>query len=197
MRDYTYEEHRRRKMLSQQYPFSPHEAIYFHGLDMVNNGETNERISVMDTPPIHQENRLFNDIEFQSKLKALFSHDRYRRTGRSHVLAKVLIEIALETGEHIAFVDHHDVFNISHRHKYEFMKMVREIIDEYLYYGVDIQIIDLNEKGMRLRLGNTRYTSPKSPMDIYRRMRIPDYFPDSTPKPKQKEVDLLLITCNI
>ena len=67
---------------------------------------------------IHKTSNMENifDKEFQQKLKAFYSFDEgtgkgkdigYRATGRSTILAKILLETAIESGREITLCDHY------------------------------------------------------------------------------------------
>ncbi len=95
-----------------------------------------------------KENELF-DHTFRRKLKAFYSFDEgnrrggdhgYRASGRSTLLARVLLETAIESGRTIELNDHHceaRTIRVANGHLAD---MVRDLVDSYRAMGI---IIDL------------------------------------------------------
>lgn len=141
-----------------------------------------------------EETNIFDD-EFMSKFKTMFGN-QHRRIGKTYAMAKVLVEIALETGEAISLIDHNMIFGGRSGHdEHHMLSMMRRVIDEYQFQkGINIRIIDFHPRGIRLEFD--RYTANDA-MRTYHKHRIPYFEPQRLAPKKKVETDLLLITCII
>lgn len=89
------------------------------------------------------------DKEFCDKLKAFYSFDEgnrsglnigYRRTGRTHKLAKILLETAIESRREIEIVDHYlDIRGSRESHHY-MQRAIEYAAHEYRQQGVEIDL---------------------------------------------------------
>lgn len=68
--------------------------------------------------------------EFYNELHRFYSQGN-RRSGRTHLLARVLVNTAIETGENIYLSDHHYVFNINRSTNHHLLEEVRRVIAMY------------------------------------------------------------------
>ena len=78
------------------------------------------------------------DIDFASKLKGFFSYEQFRRSGRTFLLLRVLIEISIENDTPINLYDHNNIFNKRNDIRY----IVRDVLDWYSKQGILIRVID-------------------------------------------------------
>jgi len=100
------------------------------------------------------------DAEFCKKLKAFYSFDEgerkgnnigYRRTGRTFILSKILLETAIESGKVIELHDHHvDSYNHD-KAKYTISRYIAQICREYEDQGVYIKVDYLGPRHNKLR----------------------------------------------
>lgn len=113
-----------------------------------------------------------NDIEFATKLKAMYHNHAFRRTGRTRLQAQIAVDLGIETGEPIYFVDHTAMHNERNRHNsHYFMRQVEDIIDEYRRQGCDIQVVHLRRDeciALKLFAGH----------GIFEKIRIPTFKPE-------------------
>jgi len=88
------------------------------------------------------------DKEFCSKLKAFYSFDDgnrnedigYRRTGRTSILAKTLLETAIESGKELQIQDHYTDVNGVSNARYNMKREIDFLVKHYKNIGVDIDI---------------------------------------------------------
>ena len=159
---------------------------------------TGESFSVVQSNDYHSHAGQIFDQEFASKLKAFTDvNDRFRRSGRSTLMARIIIEQSIESGCPIALVDHTD-FNPSLQgrdvRRY-FLGVIREQIYWYESQGVNLQILRFDERSIHVAIN---HHSVQDCHRNYMKIRIPDYVPNVNQKPrKEKMDDLLLICCNI
>lgn len=149
----------------------------------------------------HQYN-FADDKDFASKMKFYYSQVP-RRSGRTYLMAKILVEQAIETGQRICIVGDHERI---HRDRRE--------LDHYLYQQVQHIIHDYQSRGCHfdVRQGGRQGSSEGVWIEIrllgnphiYHKLRIPTYEPSYVPEYvmghdscKEEEDDELLITCKI
>ena len=119
--------------------------------------------------------KLYEDEDFKRKLKAFFSLDEslhIRRTGRTHLLAKVFIELAIENPEqHIHVFDHYQGRNQYHTNRLLIDVIERVWDQDYIkYFPYPIKLhIDLGD--FTIRVPNS-YGAGSS---FYMKNRIPDW----------------------
>lgn len=124
------------------------------------------------------------DEEFCSKLKAFYSADvnsyysvmgNYRRTGRTAKFSKVLLEIAIESGQDINIIGH-EVDCVNSRKMDEHMRRaIHERVEEYARMGVIIECRFKHNSGLFS-------ASIYSGREIYERHRI-EPFKTNKPNP--------------
>lgn len=117
-----------------------------------------------------------DDIEFATKLKAMYSiNDKFRRTGRTRLQAQISVDLAIETGKPIYFVDHTEI-NGDRRTRdkcHHFMRQVEEIIDEYRRQGCNILVHHIRrDECMSLILRDSISTI------VFDKIRIPTFHPE-------------------
>lgn len=153
--------------------------------------------SVMREERMYEEETNIFDDEFMSKLKTMFSNN-YRRIGKTHAMARVLVELALETGQPISVIDHNMIFERDgyNRHSsHHMLSMIRTVIHEFeCEKGVNIRILDFHPQSIRLTFERH---SAADVINNYHKTRIPYFEPQRLAPKKKVETDLLLITCNI
>ena len=186
----------------KRYPRSPvgfHENMSMtrHRYDIEDIHMTNgSSFSHMRQEKIYEEEPYIFDDEFMSKLKTMFGN-QHRRIGKTYALAKVLVELALETGERISIIDHNMIFSTrSSRHdEHEMLSMMQRVINEYNYEkGICIRILEFKPRGIRLEFD--RYNA-SDVMGNYHRNRIPYFEPQRLAPKKKVKTDELLLICNI
>lgn len=141
------------------------------------------------------------DEEFAIKLKAFYSDNlEYRRTGRTTLIARIIVELAIETEKDLSVFDHLIDYRIHDRRHVaeEVLHRIRWVINDYASKGVDLYILDLNPNRVSIRIAPYRYSSNNS-LDNYRKHRLPDAVVTKISKKltRSKSDDMLLICCNI
>ena len=129
-----------------------------------------------------------NDTDFMTKLKAFHStEERLRRTGRTHAMARISLELAIESIQPVYIIDHFKMsFDLSNMNSH-FMRAVEEW-QEY-YYNMGVEII-LNYEPRYNRFSTKLRTEDS--VKIYNEFRLKDYeFPKK--EEKRQFSKLLLI----
>lgn len=126
------------------------------------------------------------DDEFCSKLKAFYSFDEgdksrenigYRRTGRTTILAKILIETAIESRKSITIQDHYVDSRGNNGNKHYMIRMLEQIAYEFKKKGIEIYLnFDRHRENFTAEI--------KSGFYEYQKLR---YIPTNIKFVKQKE----------
>ncbi len=139
------------------------------------------RIKELETNFEFENYKFSEDIDFASKLKGFFSYEEFRRSGRTFLLLRVLIEISIENDTPINLYDHHNIFNKRNDIRY----IIKDVLDWYSKQGILIRIIDNRQSeqiSFKLTDGFNNYT----------RIRINQYVP-KIEKPREFSKLLLII----
>lgn len=88
---------------------------------------------------------------FEMELKKFYSQGR-RRSGRSTILARVMVETALETGQMIAIAGHEIDARVGSNAQHHLMGLCRDYIEKLRREGCDIGIIEMQRDKMKLYL---------------------------------------------
>lgn len=90
--------------------------------------------------------------DFYNELKRFFSKGN-RRTGRSYMLAKILVDTAIETNDEIYLLDHWQLFGGSNRHlTYYLSKTINDIIRYYRESGLDLLVRGSTEEKFSIKI---------------------------------------------
>jgi hypothetical protein len=134
------------------------------------------------------ENYMFSkDVEFASKLKAFYSNYdyNYRRTGRTFLLLRILVEQAIESGKYVSIIDHMEMYeSINNRRilHYSTSELIN-VIRFYMNKGIDLRVEYKNEYTFKVMIYNGH--------NFYNKIRIKPYTPEY--KRKEEFSKLLLI----
>jgi len=102
---------------------------------------------------------------FQVELKRFFSQGQ-RRKFRSTILARVLVETAIETGKFINYVDHHSIFDDETSSKRHIRELIKKYLDDLKYkHNVDFFVNIDNYNGIKISI------DPRS-IERYKRTRL-------------------------
>lgn len=128
---------------------------------------------------IENTNYMFSeDKDFSSKLKSFFSNDfkqgiAFRRSGRTFLSLRVLIEHSIETGEIVELFDHIHIYNRTSGRS--FMQRVEKemfkVLDWYENMGVKIGVKSFK------RYGEVSFILDRDSIYNYRLIRIEDFTP--------------------
>jgi hypothetical protein len=132
------------------------------------------------------ENYMFSeDVEFASKLKAFYSNYNFRRTGRTFLLLRILVEQAIESGEYVSIMDHIEMYESNNnRRAIQYANSeLRNVIHFYINQGIDLRVEHRNEHTFRVMIYNGH--------NFYNKVRIKPYTPEY--KRKEEFSKLLLI----
>lgn len=142
-----------------------------------------------------------DDKDFAMKFKAFFSDSNfYRRQGRTHLLAKVIVETAIETGNRVYFPDDHVSLTHQHKRQYEehLKSEVREVLGKMQAYVRHLDVVEFSRESIMIRCYD---------LEGYNKYRIADFNPKPASKyvvgfdPYREEVreddELLLICCTL
>lgn len=137
---------------------------------------------------LKQEHPFSTDVDFMSKLKLFYStEERPRRTGRTYAMAKISLELAIESMQPVYILDHFKISFDSSGMNSHFMRAV-EKWREY-YYNMGVEII-LNYESRYNRFSAKLMTEDS--VKIYKEFRLKDYeFPKK--EEKRQFSKLLLI----
>ena len=92
--------------------------------------------------------------EFYNELHRFYSQGN-RRSGRTHLLARVLVNTAIETGEIIYLSDHHSVFTKDKRNNYHLLEEIRKVITRYNDKGLSLNYQQEERDGGYIRVNLT------------------------------------------
>lgn len=110
--------------------------------------------------------RFSEDEEFASKLKGFFSHQQFRRSGRTFLLLRILIESSIENDTPVNLFDHFDIYKKQDGH---LQMLVHQLLHWY------------NEQGIWITMDNHRYESIqfkiRNGFDVYNKIRINTFVP--------------------
>ena len=133
------------------------------------------------------ENYMFSkDVEFASKLKAFYSNYdyNYRRTGRTFLLLRILVEQAIESGKYVSIIDHMEMYeSINNRRilHYSTSELIN-VIRFYMNKGIDLRVEYKNEYTFKVMIYNGH--------NFYNKIRIKPYTPEYK---RQEEFSKLLL----
>lgn len=132
------------------------------------------------------ENYMFSeDNDFASKLKAFYSDYNFRRTGRTFLLLRILVEQAIESGQYVSIMDHIQIYEShSNRRAIQYANSeLKNVIYFYINQGIDLRIEHKNEDTFRVMIYNGH--------NFYNKIRIKPFVPEY--KKKEEFSKLLLI----
>lgn len=96
-----------------------------------------ERLAELETDLKKMESYRFSeDEEFASKLKGFFSHQQFRRSGRTFLLLRILIESSIENCTFVNIYDHFDIY----KEQYDIHSMMHQVLDWYNQQGIWIKM---------------------------------------------------------
>lgn len=94
-----------------------------------------------------------SDEDFASKLKSYYSDNQiYRRTGRTYLMARILIELSIESHTEVNIADHFDIFESSRRLVAHSNNIINDVLDWYYSHGIIIQRRQLSPERVRFEL---------------------------------------------
>jgi len=125
------------------------------------------------------------DNDFASKLKAFYSDYNFRRTGRTFLLLRILVEQAIESGQYVSIMDHIQIYEShSNRRAIQYANSeLKNVIYFYINQGIDLRIEHKNEDTFRVMIYNGH--------NFYNKIRIKPFVPEY--KKKEEFSKLLLI----
>ncbi len=127
--------------------------------------------------------QLFGD-QFVSELKRFFSHGN-RRTRRSSILARILFETAIESGNEIKLIDHH-LFSNSDAAARFMEKQIEQVYQWYRDQGVVFKNIKIRDGKVSAEL-----MPDKRIYELYHYHRIKEI--EHKPIKEEKEFSKLLL----
>lgn len=127
-----------------------------------------------------------SDEEFMSKLKLFYSNkEKVRVTGRTHALARVLLETAIESMQSIYLVDHHKIFLNSQQINRHLFRAIEDW--QGYYYDLGIEII------LRYESAHERFTAKLANAQSEKNYSLFKIKDCEFPKEKLKEFSKLLL----
>lgn len=133
-----------------------------------------------------------SDTDFMSKLKLFFSEtDTARRTGRTHALARISLETAIETENPVYIIDHFKMQNNSHQMDSHFMRAVEDW--QGYYHDMGVNIILRHEANYGRFSAKFEPSNLTQSVEIYNLLRLKNY---CFPKEQPKEFSKLLLIVN-
>ena len=94
-----------------------------------------------------------SDEDFASKLKSYYSDNQiYRRTGRTYLMIRILIEISIESHKEVNIADHFDIFESSRRLAISSNIIIDDVLDWYHSHGIIIKKRQLSLERVRFEL---------------------------------------------
>lgn len=143
-----------------------------------------ERLDELEAEKLLQETyRFSDDEEFASKLKGFFSDRKFRRSGRTFLLARILVETGIESGESVKWFDHYNV----HSRNSDMPPELHRVIAWYKERGINIKIEDVSSINQSLKFRLI------SGMHLYNLHRIVDYVPKVKEEERQFSKLLLIL----
>lgn len=115
--------------------------------------------SLVDKPK-HQGS---NDTSFEDNLIELFSSSA-RRTGRTHIMVRAFVHIAIMERRTVYFMDHNDSVRITKRNDDNFRRAIEEYVHMLKQEGVEFEVFNMRETQLNL------IVSPRN-LDIYFKAR--------------------------
>ena len=136
------------------------------------------------------------DLDFCRKLKTFYSLDDekgQRRTGRTTLLAKIIVEVAIESGESVRLQDHYIKSSINNMTTRALYEACRDYINELNRYGCGIQIVNNNSHNYN----TTLHLSIKDEVSMmcYRMQRMVPYQMGLRENKKEVKKNLILLIC--
>lgn len=140
------------------------------------------------------------DNDFASKMKLYYSQQP-RRTGRTRLMARILVETAIETGKRIYINSDHEIIHENSRNiNHHLYRQVQDVIHRYNVEGCDLEMEQGGREGqdglwIRVRTPNpTDYNRVR--IETYNSSIKKHYVMGVDPYKIEEEDDLLLI-CKI
>lgn len=126
-----------------------------------------------------------NDKDFASKLKSYYSNNEYyRRTGRTFLMVRILIETSIERNMPVNIVDHFEIDNNNQRLLHHVHSMINEVIHWYGYHGIMIKTISRQPNNFEFHIVDGHY--------LYNSIRIDTINPFIKKKEFSKKLLLII-----
>lgn len=130
-----------------------------------------ERLDELEAEKLLQETYRFSDDE------------EFRRSGRTFLLARILVETGIESGESVKWFDHYNV----HSRNSDMPPELHRVIAWYKERGINIKIEDVSSINQSLKFRLI------SGMHLYNLHRIVDYVPKVKEEERQFSKLLLIL----
>jgi len=112
--------------------------------------------------------RFSDDMIFASQMKMLFSEYENRRTGRSFLIIRMLIELSIEENRDVTLIDHYA--GLGHQPNYH---AIDQVLQWYYYQDVEI-----NYKVSKFGKDRFVFTlADNSSIEKYNKIKIPRFQP--------------------
>lgn len=94
-----------------------------------------------------------SDEDFAAKLKSYYSESPlYRRTGRTYLMVRIMIELSIEHHRPINIVDHFNLYNDSVNQLGYIMGQIHDVLSYYTSNGINIRIIQRRAEEIQFEL---------------------------------------------